>query len=139
MYLIDEAKCTGCAACMEICPTSAIYLVNHKANINYDLCTDCGRCLEVCSGQAIRFEAAKIQPIQVVEQPSMSRSIFSALKATAKAVGSVLAPFLISKLGDIVNSKIDNSPRNTGMNRQYLNKMGGRGGGRQRRNRGGKR
>ncbi|MBN2088051.1 4Fe-4S binding protein [candidate division KSB1 bacterium] len=135
MYLIDETRCTGCAACMNICPTGAIYLVNHKANINDDLCTDCGKCQEVCSAQAIRFESAKVQQIQVIEQPSLSRSLFSALKSTVKAVGSVLAPILISKLGDILSSKLDNSPRVPSSNKQSFAKTGG-GGGRQRRNRG---
>ncbi len=123
---------------MDICPAGAIYLVDHKAYINDELCTDCSKCLEVCSAGAIRFESAKVQQIQVIDQPSLSRSLFAALKSTAKAVGSVLAPLLISKLGDILSSKLEDSPRTPASNRQYMNKTGGAGG-RQRRKRGGRR
>ena len=45
--MVDEAKCTGCRACMRIgCP--AISMKDRKAEINHTLCVGCGVCLQLC-------------------------------------------------------------------------------------------
>jgi electron transfer flavoprotein alpha subunit/NAD-dependent dihydropyrimidine dehydrogenase PreA subunit len=44
---IDKDKCTGCGACMEMCPLGALTLVDDLAVVD-DKCTACGACLDVC-------------------------------------------------------------------------------------------
>ena len=48
-----QKKCTGCGACISICPVSAIgYKINeygfYKAFVNEDKCIRCGKCKKVC-------------------------------------------------------------------------------------------
>ena len=49
---IDIDKCTGCAACLEICPVGAIKIENEKAVVSEE-CVDCGACVSQCPIEAI--------------------------------------------------------------------------------------
>lgn len=54
MPWINQNKCTGCGACVNICPVGAISIKNDKAIIDQSKCIKCGKCLDVCSQEAIR-------------------------------------------------------------------------------------
>ncbi len=49
---IDLEKCTGCEACVSICPFNALEMVEGKASVN-DQCTLCGACADECPVEAI--------------------------------------------------------------------------------------
>ena len=49
---IDNEKCTGCAACIDVCPVNAIKIENEKAVVSED-CIDCGACISQCLAKAI--------------------------------------------------------------------------------------
>jgi Pyruvate/2-oxoacid:ferredoxin oxidoreductase delta subunit len=51
---IDIAHCTGCGACVAVCPVEAIALVDGKAHVDVDACTGCGICLDICPEDAIQ-------------------------------------------------------------------------------------
>lgn len=40
--------CIGCMKCQKTCPHGAITVINNLATIDYSLCTGCGACVEVC-------------------------------------------------------------------------------------------
>ena len=49
----DEIKCTGCAACANICPKKCIIMKDDESGFSYpfvytDNCIDCGMCINVC-------------------------------------------------------------------------------------------
>jgi len=46
-------NCTGCTACVRVCPTEAIRIRNRKATIDANRCIDCGNCVEACQFHAI--------------------------------------------------------------------------------------
>jgi NAD-dependent dihydropyrimidine dehydrogenase PreA subunit len=50
---IDLERCDGCGACIEVCPESAIYLVDGKAAVHDTLCRDCEACVAACPTAAI--------------------------------------------------------------------------------------
>ncbi len=50
---ILEDNCSGCTACVRVCPTEAIRVRNRKAQIDPNRCVDCGKCVEACEFHAI--------------------------------------------------------------------------------------
>jgi heterodisulfide reductase subunit A len=54
-YVITDL-CNGCKACVPVCPTNAIGMVENKAKIDPFLCTGCGACIPVCPQEAIDFK-----------------------------------------------------------------------------------
>ena len=51
---IHETLCTGCRACVDICPVQALAQVRDKAVLAYPhLCTYCTACEDVCPEGAI--------------------------------------------------------------------------------------
>jgi len=53
MFQVDQEKCTGCEACVSVCPVEAISIVDGMAQIDANKCIDCGRCDQVCPQGAI--------------------------------------------------------------------------------------
>ena len=51
---INEETCTGCGACVDVCPVEAITLKDDgKAKVDPDTCIDCGVCVTECPVEAI--------------------------------------------------------------------------------------
>ncbi|MGD8369256.1 MAG: FAD-dependent oxidoreductase, partial [Desulfobacterales bacterium] len=52
--VIDERDCTGCGACLAVCPYGAITLHDERrtAEINPALCKGCGACAAACPSEA---------------------------------------------------------------------------------------
>jgi Pyruvate/2-oxoacid:ferredoxin oxidoreductase delta subunit len=51
----NEADCKGCATCSKYCPTTAIKLVNKKAELNDNICIGCGQCAFQCTQNNIEL------------------------------------------------------------------------------------
>jgi len=49
---IDKEKCTGCSACVDVCPVKAIEIKNDKAIVS-DECVECSACVNECPNEAI--------------------------------------------------------------------------------------
>jgi len=56
-YNIVESKCTGCGACVRVCPAHAIRGERRQPhNLQPETCIRCGACLEACRFEAISVE-----------------------------------------------------------------------------------
>ncbi len=53
---VNSSKCTGCGACVDVCPVQAISLVNGKAVVDKETCIDCAACTSECPSEAITME-----------------------------------------------------------------------------------
>ncbi len=49
---VDKEKCTGCRACVDACPVSAIRVEDNKVVIG-DECVECGLCVSQCPQGAL--------------------------------------------------------------------------------------
>jgi hypothetical protein len=54
-FTISE-NCTGCAACMKVCPKTAISIHAKKSVIDKDLCIGCFECMHACPEHAIDID-----------------------------------------------------------------------------------
>ncbi|MCK4584663.1 NADH-quinone oxidoreductase subunit NuoF, partial [candidate division WOR-3 bacterium] len=53
-YTIDAEKCTGCTACLKVCPQDAIEGETKKPHsIIEDKCIKCGMCFDICQYDAV--------------------------------------------------------------------------------------
>ena len=53
MKICEDELCTGCCACLNICPKAAISMVEDNFGFNHpyidnNICIDCGLCQKVC-------------------------------------------------------------------------------------------
>jgi NAD-dependent dihydropyrimidine dehydrogenase PreA subunit len=51
---VDAERCTGCGACVEICPVEAVALRDDKAWVDDEACTGCLACVDACPQDAVR-------------------------------------------------------------------------------------
>jgi ferredoxin len=57
-YTIDQEKCTGCHACVRVCPVNAISgEVKKMHTLDNNTCVKCGMCNQIC-----RFDAITVLP-----------------------------------------------------------------------------
>ena len=52
-----EDRCTGCAACLRVCPTKTIRIRRQKSIRFVDQCIGCGACIRVCPAGAVSATA----------------------------------------------------------------------------------
>jgi ferredoxin len=56
--LLDEALCTGCGLCPEVCPTVCMAMAgHHPALVRTADCVSCGLCIVICPVDALRLRA----------------------------------------------------------------------------------
>ncbi|MDA8084663.1 MAG: mercury methylation ferredoxin HgcB [Nitrospiraceae bacterium] len=54
---VDDERCTGCGACMEVCPHAVIEVRERKAVIvDRDGCMECGACVNNCAFGALSVD-----------------------------------------------------------------------------------
>jgi Fe-S-cluster-containing hydrogenase component 2 len=98
---VDVSHCTGCGACVEVCPVGAIALADGKAHVDERLCTGCEACAGACPEGAIQpvvqgeLVPAPARPLPTVYQSSpLAETAGAAVVATgvgllAKAAGAL--------------------------------------------------
>jgi acetyltransferase-like isoleucine patch superfamily enzyme/coenzyme F420-reducing hydrogenase beta subunit len=93
--IFRKENCTGCGACVDICPTKAIVLETDiegfwYPKVNHELCTNCGLCEKVCAElhiEELKDSCITKEPIVFsaihkendVRRESTSGGLFSAL------------------------------------------------------------
>lgn len=70
MYVVEKSKCSGCLACREICPVSAIDVIKDEEGfqypqINENRCIQCGKCYKLCAVKREKIELEK-QPLRII-------------------------------------------------------------------------
>lgn len=53
---MQQAECSRCGGCVEICPVQAVSLAGAGVEFDYDRCIRCYCCQEVCASDAIGFK-----------------------------------------------------------------------------------
>jgi MinD superfamily P-loop ATPase len=61
---VDEAKCTYCGKCAEVCAYNAIAVVKEKVLVFPELCHGCGSCSYLCPDSAITEEGREVGVVE---------------------------------------------------------------------------
>lgn len=78
-------KCTGCAACMNVCPANAIGIKKKKAILVKEKCIGCGECTVVCrigaieikyDENAVKFQEKMVEYALGVKKALSSRIVY---------------------------------------------------------------
>ena len=100
--IIEENKCTGCSACMNICPQKCITMEMNKEGflfpfIDKEKCTNCGLCKKICpilnNNNEKSFEeiiAIKNKNKDIVENSSSGGLFYELAKYTLENEGYVV-------------------------------------------------
>jgi Fe-S-cluster-containing hydrogenase component 2 len=56
VFVVDEDRCFGCAACVALCPVNALELVNILVYVEESTCTHCNLCIPACPVHALSIE-----------------------------------------------------------------------------------
>lgn len=96
----DKTLCCGCYACYNICPASAINMVEDSECFNYpiidiDKCNNCGSCEKVCPS----LNAKNKQTFETITYACINNDNQIRLDSSSGGIFSLLAEYVISNDG----------------------------------------
>ena len=96
--VVDEAKCTRCGRCAEVCVYNAIAVLGEYVLTFPQLCHGCGACSYLCPEKAITEENRKMG---IIESGLSDEIAFVQGRLT---VGEAMAPPIIRKVKEYINN-----------------------------------
>lgn len=94
MFYVDETRCSGCGACIEVCPTGAISIRGDTAVINQEGCTQCEACFHACPQQAI----LSVSDRSLVAEPDRLTAVATSPPRRVRSISAGAAPALAAAL-----------------------------------------
>ncbi|MCP2507703.1 MAG: 4Fe-4S binding protein [Candidatus Thalassarchaeaceae archaeon] len=56
LFIVNNDRCFGCAACIALCPVNALSLINIMAIVDEPACTHCNLCIPACPVHALSID-----------------------------------------------------------------------------------
>ena len=105
--IIDKKLCTGCTACMNICPKEAISFKEEKDGFKYpvidqDKCIDCGLCKRTCPVLNTKENKSINKCFVGYNKDSNER-----LNASSGSIFSLIANYVLDNNGIVVGAAFD--------------------------------
>lgn len=63
-----ERFCAGCGRCEQVCPNSAISVVDGKAEIDREKCRKCFSCVDICHADAMQKMGTEVTVDEVIKE-----------------------------------------------------------------------
>jgi pyruvate formate lyase activating enzyme len=77
--MVHEARCIGCGACVEVCPSGARRMTATGSKVlARELCTGCGRCANACVAEALVLEGRRLTVEEAVQELASDLPFYAA-------------------------------------------------------------
>ena len=108
MKICNKESCTGCGACINICPTDSIKFQKDEEGFNQPVvddktCIKCGKCIKTCPVNN-NVERKKVD----VAYAAVNRDNITLMNSSSGGVFTELAKYVIEKGGYVFGAAFDN-------------------------------
>lgn len=116
-FWLDKKQCTGCGACMSICPKKAIDMRSDECGFIYphisNLCIECGICEKTCKSRGSVSLCKRLR--EPMTYAAWSQDPLIRYNSTSGGVFSELAQFVLKNGGYVVGAQytVDNLVEHT--------------------------
>ena len=105
----DKQRCTGCSACLSVCPRSAIRIVEdshgfYRPTIDESKCVECGLCQATCPANGSTSNDLKMGPRRVL---AYQASDAERAKSSSGAAFWTLATYVLDNGGIVYGACFD--------------------------------
>lgn len=87
----------GCGACVEVCPSGALYLVDGKATVDEARCRECELCVSTCPREAVVVAGERVREAEPLRLPAVQpepMAVQVAAEPVSRPVRSRLLPLV---------------------------------------------
>lgn len=112
MIYVDREQCTGCALCLDACPTGALALRDDVAFVDQEHCEGCRACVDVCPTGAILVaeivptKETSSTPIETVSVPPVEM-ITEQPRPDSPGLGAVVGTALLDVAPRLIHLAVD--------------------------------
>jgi thioredoxin reductase/ferredoxin len=100
VHAINDDRCTGCEACIEVCPTFVLALVDHRSRVvRGDSCIQCRQCAQACPTTALVMHREGEEP-PTLRVPEIDRYLMTSV-AGQYLVGEVAGKPLVKNAANM--------------------------------------
>ena len=105
--LQEEKKCTGCAACYNICPRNAIEMISNEEgflcpSIDPKKCIQCGKCDNICPCMTEKVKTSKMPPAYYAARAKQEE-----IESTSGGMFAVTARYVLEQGGVVFGAAFD--------------------------------
>ena len=74
----NRSRCTGCGACVDVCPNGVHTVADGIHTVDYAKCTRCGDCVDACMNKALCICGKGMSPTEVFDIVEKDRAFYEA-------------------------------------------------------------
>lgn len=103
-HVITNA-CTGCTACVKVCPVDAITGARNSPHvINLEVCVDCGACGRICPVAAVLNEEGRVS--QAVKRNMWLKPLVNAERCVSCGACIESCPTSVMEFAELVDHQV---------------------------------
>lgn len=108
--IVEKSKCSGCYACVEVCPRKCIDMVSDAEGFWYpyvdvNKCIKCGVCEQVCPIKESHTKSTQGDPL--IAYAAINKNPSVRLKSSSGGIFSALAIYILSNSGVVFGAGFD--------------------------------